>query len=415
MAVTASTVQSQIRILGLVSAGHFMAHFYGMALPPLFPFLHQDLGISYTLLGLLLSIKSITSGTTQLPAGVLVDRFGAKLILCIGLLLCATGIGLMGFANSFWVLGGLILVVGVGNSVFHPADYTILNSTMNSSYMGRSFSVHTFSGHLGTALAPAVVLTITALWNWRVALILSGIVGILVLLVLGTQWRLLHDDVLSTKPRKNKKAITDSEDEASQSTWQFILKILSSKPILYLFIFFAISSLAGGGLRNFAVAGLVALHGTPVAAAGGALSGFLFASALGVLAGGFVADKTNRHDVVAGVALLTAAGIVFLIGSVDLHYTVVVFVFSFAGLINGIVRPARDMMIRNASPQGSMGKVFGFVSSGHSIGGGIAPILYGMLIDFGRPEWIFYTSAIFFILCMIVVLLSGHATRKLQS
>jgi MFS family permease len=408
MKFAAALREPYVRALGLVGAAHFMSHFYSMVLPPLFPFLHQDLGVSYTVLGVLLSAKKITSGALQLPTGIAVDRFGAKGMLLFGLLTCSLAIGLAGTTDSVIVLGALFIVFGIGNAVFHPTDYSILTSSMPDHFMGRAFSVHTFCGHLGTALAPAVILTLTALWDWRIALMASGLAGIVVTLAIGTQWSVLRDGAPAGDKGKKK---TETAEDAAMSTGAMLRHVLASPPILYLFLFFSISSMAGSGLRDFAVAGLVALQGMPVAAAGGALSGFLFASAIGVLAGGYAADKTRRHDLMAGAGLCVSAVLIAIIGGVDLHYTAIVFCFTIAGFVNGAIRPARDMMIRNAAPWGATGKVFGFVFSGTTFGGGIAPVVYGFMLDAGNPAWIFYTSAIFMVLCMIVVLLSGRAAR----
>ncbi len=408
MKVAAAIREPYVRALGLVGMAHFMSHFYGMALPPLFPFLHQDLGVSYTFLGVLLSAKKITSGALQLPAGIAVDRVGAKTMLLFGLLTCSLAIALLGTTDSLILLAVAIVLLGLGDAVIHPTDYSILISSMPENVMGRSFSVHTFCGHLGTAVAPAVVLTLTALWDWRVALLASGLAGVAVTLAIGAQWGVLRDDARAKRKHAAKPAA-----DAEMTTGQMLRQILASPAILYLFLFFCVFSVAESGLREFAVAGLMALHDMPVGAAGGAISGFLFASAVGVLAGGFVADKTRRHDLEACVALFVAAVLVVIIGGVDLHFTVLVFCFTIAGFFSGMIRPARDMMIRNAAPLGATGKVFGFVFSGSSIGGGVAPVVYGIMLDIGKPSWIFYTSAAFMILCMIVVLLSARAARPI--
>ncbi len=409
MASIAEGMQPQVKILGLVSAGHFMSHFYSMSIPPLMPFLHSDLGISYTLIGAVLSAKSMTSGLLQLPAGIAVDRYGAKAILSGGLLMCAAGMALLGIADSWAMLVLAVVVMAMGNCVFHPADFSILNGSMDERYMGRSFSIHTFAGHLGNAVAPALLLTVAVYWSWRASLLLSAFVGLLIFFGLASQWSAMRDEALPQ--RKKKKLGTDAGGPAL-STGQVLLQVLKSPPLLFLFFFFTMSSLAQGGLKNFSIAALEAVHGTNLTIAGSALTGFLFASAFGVLLGGWVADRWKKHDLVAAVSLFTCGVIVLLVGGIDLHWFILVFTFTVAGLVSGIIRPARDMMIRNSSPKGSAGKAFGFVYSGEFIGGGAAPLAYGFLLDIGEPEWIFYSSAVFFVLCGMMFLGSGRAARQ---
>jgi MFS transporter, FSR family, fosmidomycin resistance protein len=121
--VAVGNTRQDMKILGLISTGHFMSHFYFMALPPLFPFLRDSFGVSYTELGVLMSAIYGTSTITQIPIGFMVDRFGARVILTLGLVIMAVGVGLMGLAPSFWVLVALGVCAATGNSVFHPCDY----------------------------------------------------------------------------------------------------------------------------------------------------------------------------------------------------------------------------------------------------------------------------------------------------
>lgn len=410
MASIAEGLQPHVKVLGLVSAGHFMSHFYSMTIPPLIPFLHDDLNISYTLIGAVLSAKAMTSGLLQLPAGMAVDRYGAKVILSGGLLMCAAGMALLGIADSWPMLVLAVVVMAMGNCVFHPADYSIMTGTMSDKYMGRSFSIHTFAGHLGNAVAPAILLTIAVFWSWRASLLLSAFVGLLIFFGLASQWNAMRDEGQPQRLKKKKES-SETAADAPLSSWQIMLQVLKSPPLIFLFFFFTMSNLAQGGLKNFSIAGLEAVHGTDLAIAGSALTGFLFASAFGVLVGGWVADRWKKHDFVAAASLFTCGVIVLLVGGIDLHWFVLIFTFTVAGLVNGIIRPARDMMIRNATPKGSAGKAFGFVYSGEFIGGGIAPVTYGFLLDIGQPEWIFYSSAVFFVMCGMMFLGSGRATR----
>ena len=401
------TIQPEVRVMGLIGAGHMMSHFYSNTLPPLLPLLNEDLGISYTMLGAMLSLRGIMSSGVQVPAGLLVDRFGAKTLLSLGLALCAIGTIMMAMAVDYWMILLGCVVLGIGNSPFHPADYSIMSASISEKYMGRAFSLHSFSGNLGNAMAPMVLIGITTFYNWRVSLMVAGLAGFVILAGLLTQWKYLAEDAA---PRRKKKKSSEPA-EGGQSTWVVIRYILTSPAILFLFLFYCMNQLAGGGLRNFAVAGLSETYDTPHTIANAAFTAFLVANAAGVLVGGWVADRTKHHEAVACVGLAIAAVVVLLIGLFDLPGYLLIGIFAFAGMVNGLIGPARDMLIRRASPKGSMGTVFGFVFSGQTIGSAIAPLLFGLMIDIGAPAWIFYTSALFTIICMFVVMISARYSR----
>jgi MFS family permease len=406
------TVRPQVRVLGLIGAGHLMSHFYSNTLPPLLPLLNQDLGISYTMLGALLSLRGMMSAGMQMPAGFLVDRYGAKLLLSVGLAMCAIGTLMTAVAVDYWMilLGGVVL--GVGNSTFHPADYTILSGSVEEKYMGRAFSLHSFTGNLGNAAAPVVLIAITTFYNWRVSLLVAGIIGFVVLAGLLTQWRYISED--TAPKRKKKRSGEEAGASGLQGNWEIARYILTSPAILFLFLYYCMNTIAGGGLRSFAVAGLVETHDTATTVANAAYTAFMLANAGGVLVGGWLADFTKRHEMVASIGLGISAVVLLLVGLYDLPAILVIMIFAFAGLTNGLIGPARDMLIRRASPKGSMGKVFGFVFSGQTIGQAIAPLLFGFMIDTGAPAWVFYTSAFFTLLCIVVVMSSAKHSRTPQ-
>jgi MFS family permease len=278
--------------------------------------------------------------------------------------------------------------------VFHPTDYAILNSSVAPRYVGRAFSIHTFAGHLGTATAPAVVVALASIWDWRMAQGIVGLAGFVVLAGLASQWSSLQDDVVPQKKRKAADAA--APDSAQQATWRTFV----SKPMMIMFIFFTMTSLHSGGMQSFFVVGLTSLHDASAAAAGTALSGYLLASAFGVLLGGVLADFTKRHDVASAVAFGVSALILVLVTFIDVGAALLLFLMTLSGLMQGSIRPARDMMVRALVPKGTMGKAFGFVSSGASIGGAAAPIVFGWLIDIGRPEIVFYLLILFTLLCV---------------
>lgn len=394
------------KILGLIGAGHFMSHFYFLTLPPLFPLLREAFGVTYTELGLMMTALYAASGLAQVPVGFLVDRFGARVVLSVGLAVIAVGFGLAGVAPTYRAMIACVMIAGLGHSVFHPADYAILNASISPGRIGRAFSLHTFAGHLGSAIAPATMIFLAALVSWRAALVLAGIVGLAVLAVLSTQWGGLQEDAL---PRKAKGKEVDKAPE------QPGLPLLLSKPIVLFFLFFATLSMASTGVQAFSIAALVTLHQTPVAAASMALTAYLFSSAAGILVGGQISDRMERHDLLAAAVFVLTAILAIVLATVDLGVAALVGVMVAMGLGQGIIRPARDMMVRAVAPKGSAGKVFGFVSAGISAGSAIAPIPFGLILDSGRPEWVFYLMAIFMLVALVTVLVPKTAPQPARA
>ena len=382
-------LRRDVKILGLVSAGHFLSHFYAICLPPVFLFMKDDLGVSFAALGLVMGVRSFVSGAMQIPAGMLVDRIGAKPVLLGGMTLMAGATALVAVAPDYWSLMLLGIVMSLGNSVFHPTDYAILNASVTRSWVGRAFSLHGFAGQLGTAVAPAIVLALAHYSDWRTAQAVIGIAGFVVMAGLALEWRNMHDDAI---PQRRKK-----QDAAAPNHWAILL----SAPMLVMSTFFTATSLQSGGMQSFFVVGLTALHGTPAATAGSALSAYLLAIAVGVLGGGVLADITKRHDITSAVAFLVSAALLALVVWLPLDNIGLLAVMTVSGLMQGAVRPARDMMVRALVPAGAMGKAFGIVSSGQAVGGAIAPVLFGWIVDIGRPDWVFYLMIFFTLLCVL--------------
>ncbi len=404
MTSLAMTLRRDGGVLAPVCAAHFMSHVYILCLPPLFPLLHAELGVSFAALGLLLTFFNLSSGSAQIPVGFLVDRFGGPTVVVCGLALEAGAVLFMGLSPVYAALVALAIVAGLGHSVFHPADYAILESTVEPGRVGRAFSLHTFAGHLGSAAAPATILFMAAAFGWRAALIAVGLVGLVVMLaILGQRAR------LDGAARRHGRS---GHHEAKGSVTAG-LALLLSPPMLLMFLFFVATSLTSSGVQSFSVAALNSVQGTPLTAAGGALTGYLLASALGVLAGGLLADRTRRHDRIAMIAFALTALVMTALGISALPSVLIILLFTRIGFAQGLVRPARDMLVRAATPPGGMGKAFGFVSTGISLGGAAAPILIGWLVDVGRAECVFYLIALFMVVGIAAVALGHRATIRL--
>ncbi len=388
--------RGEAKLLALIGSGHFFSHFYLIVLPPLFPLLEAELGVGYAALGLLLSLPNLATMLLQTPIGFLVDRFGARRPLVIGLMVMGGAVAGAGLAPGYGALMALMVLMGVGNSVFHPANYAILAARIEPGRLGRAFSIHTFAGSLGWAASPAVVVFLTALWSWHVALVIAGLCGVAVALVILTQGREL-DAPASSAPAP-----------ARVPGKRASLGRLLSAPMLLLFVYMMMSAISNSGLNGFTVTTLVELHGADLVTANAALTVLLVASAVGVLAGGVLADRTRRHDLIISAGFFVAAAFLVVIGLIPLPLAAIVAAMTVVGLARGAIQPSRDMMVRKVAPEGQVGAVFGFVTTGMNLGGALAPVFFGWLVDRGLVAWIFVVAALAMLLALAAALAANR-------
>ena len=384
----------QLRTLAAISTAHWVSHFHIFVLPMLFPFLKQQLGVGYIELGFALTVFAVTSGLTQAPIGYLADHIGARKVLLMGLTLGGCALIMLGLHLSYsWLIASAVLL-GLANSVYHPADYAILSAHMDEARMGRAFSIHTFAGFLGGAVAPAVVATLLATVGGQGALIVSGAVGPLVALLL----------IVVGIPDAS---AADRKIDGVHAPRQSVI----TPALIVLTIFFTLLSLSNGGIGSFGVVALMSGYGASFSSANLALTAFLGASAAGVLAGGFLADRTRRHGQVAAACFAINAVIVLAIATFNLPQALLTAAMGTAGFLGGVIAPSRDMLVRAAAPPGAAGRAFGIVSTGFNIGGIISPLLYGWIMDQNMPHWVFGTSVVFMVLTVLLALTTDRGPQ----
>jgi FSR family fosmidomycin resistance protein-like MFS transporter len=397
--VAAPGFGNDVRVIGLIASAHFFSHFFQLTLPPLFPLLKEVWGVPYVALGLAMSVFYGASGVGQPLSGFLVDRVGAHRVLLGGMALFSASIALAGLVPAYWLLLPVAFLAGLGNSVFHPADYSILNASVDPRRIGRGYSVHAISGNLGWAVAPSVVVGLTAHFGWRVALVTVGAAGLAVVSVLATQLRAFAGGPATARARSS----TGRE-----------VRLLLTAPILSAFAYFALIATALIGLQTFGVTTLMRIYDTPLALATGALTAFLVGGASGILAGGLLADRTQRHDVVAVAGLVTAAGFMMLLATGAVAPALLPVILGVTGFCHGATGPSRDMLVRSATPPGASGKVFGFVYSGLDLGSCLTPLAFGWLLDHGDPRLLLVAVGIL-MLCTIATVVQVRRTARVAT
>ena len=380
-----------LRTLAGISVAHWVSHFHLFVLPMLFPFLKAELGVGYIELGFALTVFGLVSGLTQAPIGYLADHIGARKVLLIGLTVGGLALIMLGMHLSYaWLIASAALL-GLANSVYHPCDYAILSAHMDEARMGRAFSIHTFAGFLGGAVAPAIMAALVAMIGGFGALIVAGAVGPLVAL------SLMVIGIPDAGGGKDKAEGVNSEQVS-----------VLTPTIIVLTIFFMLLGLSNAGISNFGVVALMSGYGVTFSAANIALTAFLGASAAGVLAGGYLADRTQRHGQVAAACFTINAVIILVIATINLPAIVLTVAMGIAGFLGGVIAPSRDMLVRNAAPPGAAGRAFGIVSTGFNFSGILSPLLFGWIMDQNMPHWVFGASVAFMVATVLLALVTDR-------
>lgn len=386
-------------VIGLVGLAHAVSHFSQLLLAPLFPWLKEAFGVSYTELGLLLTIFFVVSSVVQTASGFVVDRFGPRPVLLCGLTLL--GLAALGYACSqtYAMLAACAVIAGIGNGVFHPVDYTLINRKVHKTRLGHAYSAHGITGTLGWALAPLLMVPVAIAWGWRAAMLSASAVAFLVLAVMWWQ----RDQLTLAVQGPAASAAIDSPAEGP-------FDFLRIPAVWMCFGFFFFFAMALSVVQSFAPESARQLHGVPQHWVALCLSVYMVGSACGMVGGGFLASDPARCERVVGVGMGLAASIALMVAFLPIYAGAVPLMFALMGLFSGSASPSRDLLVKRSTPENASGRVFGVVYAGLDIGQAIAPLIFGRLMDLHhyRDVWIGLA------LVQLVLIVSAFNVRRVR-
>ena len=425
--IPAASWRQDARTIGVVGVAHATSHFFHLLLPPLFPAFIQAFGLSYSQLGLLMSVFFVVSGIGQTLAGFLVDRVGARPVLQAALACFVAAALVVATAQGYAGLMAAAVLLGLGNAPFHPADFTILNKRVSPPRLGHAFSAHGISGNLGWAAAPVFMVGVeAAAGSWRAAYFAAALLAAAVLLLVILQRRSLDGPgdagPLADQPGSPSASVQGQvqvQRNAGPGAGRSLTAGVEAHPLAFLklpvlwmcFAFFFVITAALAAIQTFSGPALQALYGLPLAASATVVTGFTLLGALGMVLGGFLSAKVDRLELTIGVAMSLSAALMLVVASGAVSGSVAVGLCVLAGLGSGLAGPSRDMLIRRATPPGATGRVYGTVYSGLDAGFAVAAPVFGWLLDHHLPAGVFAGAAIAW---MLGVLAAARVSRRLR-
>ncbi|QBY53488.1 MFS transporter [Cupriavidus oxalaticus] len=390
------------QVIGLVGLAHGVSHFYHLLLAPLFPWIKAEFGLSYAELGLLMTVFFAVSAVVQTASGFVVDRFGARPVLFAGLAFLGSAALLLSASNGYAALLAGAAVAGLGNGVFHPADFTLLNKHVSQLRLGHAFSVHGISGNLGWAAAPLFLVTIANLASWRVALAAASVVAFAVLAVLVVLRHVLD-------PREVRDSVGRPAARAAGGS---LLGFLRLPQVWVCWAFFLLTTFSAAGIQSFAPTALTYLYGMPFTLATASYTIYMLCSAGGMVVGGFAASRTSNHDRLIALSFTVSGLFAILVGLNLFPALLVPVLMGVIGFGAGIAGPSRDLLVRAAAPAGATGRVYGVVYSGLDIGLACGPLFFGALMDARLPAWVFFMIGGFQLISIFTAVTVGNGNRS---
>ena len=401
------------KIIGLIGAGHSCSHFFQLVFPTLFLPLAAEFGYDFVQLGLLASLFFIVSSLGQASSGFVVDRIGPTPVLRFGLACFVVSGVLIGLSSNYAMLMLAAVIGGAGNSVFHPVDFSIINHRVSSRRLGHAFSTHGFTGNLGWALTPVFMTTLIHLANWRVAAFgAAGLVAVVLFLI----W--VGRDLLAGRNEERsavKPKAGETPDLAQQSVGRTLATLLVQPALWGAFFFFACTSIALSAVQNYTIPMLGDVYGIDKVMAGTTLSAYMLASALGMIAGGFLVNATPNTERTVAMSLIAAGVLLVLLASGVLISPLAMVVVGLAGFCAGVSTPSRDMLIRRVTPKGATGTVYGLVYSGMDVGASLGPVVFGLMLDAGHTQGPWIGAAVAFVAASVLAMMVARSVNARTS
>jgi len=390
----------------LISAGHGLTHWYTATFYILLPLIGKELGLSYTEIGLIMTIQHLAGAIANVPGGILVDAVGRKgYLLAVSLFWVGVPYALMSLTHNFWMLLVCVALVGIGNNLWHPAAIPTL-AHRYPERKGLVLSVHGMGGNLGEALAPLAIGALLAWFSWRTVVVMNVIPGFVMAVMILTMLGALsmankHKDALNAggKARDLKSHLRD------------FLSLLKNRSLMLISCSAAFRTMTQVGLLTFLPVYLAYELDFSPFAVGVCLSVLQVAGFIAGPIGGHLSDKMGRKRVIMSSMALTGVMIVGM--AVAGKSMAFVLFIALVGFFLYAMRPVLQAWAVESTPKNLAGTGVGLQFGIQHLGASIAPALFGMVADAYDIYTGFYCLAgtIIFANLLVFFLPGGPAPR----
>ena len=397
-----------IRNMGLITLGHSLTHWYPATFFMLLPLIGNEMGLTYSQIGFIMTCQYAAGAISNVPGGMLVDVWGKKgQLMALSLFWVGFPYLMMGFSSQYWMLLICVMLVGIGNNLWHPTAIPLLGS-MFPKRKGLALSLHGMGGNVGDALAPLAVGALLTTLSWREIVVLNVVPGaamsMLILFFLGTM-------TFAPKPKAkasvevndaNSATVADSKGQSMGSYVAGLRTLMKTPGLFLLTLSSGFRSMTQGTLLTFLPLYLANEMHYDVFWVGAGMALLQLTGFIAAPIAGHLSDTMGRKNIL--MVSFGMSGVVLLLMTFAGGSPWFVFLIAVLGFFLYAARPIMQAWMLDATPKNMGGTAIGLMFGMQSGAQAIAPILGGIVADHYGLLAAFYLLAATIIIANIMVI-----------
>ena len=373
--VSAATMPRSFRDVWLITTAHGLTHWYVATFYILLPLIGKEIGLSYTEIGLIMTVLHLVSAISNIPGGFLADTVGRKgYLMAFALFWVGFPYALMSLAHGLWMLLICVALVGMGNNLWHPTAIPTL-AHRYPERKGLVLSIHGMGGNIGEALAPLAIGALLVWFSWRTVVVVNVVPGLVMSVII-----LVMLGALGAAKAGSKDAINAAAEKRSLKLYvRDVANLLRNKAVILVALSGSFRSMTQAGLLTFLPVYLAYELGYSPFAVGACLTVIQLAGFLSAPVAGHLSDKVGRKRVVNSSMALTAVAIVGM--ALAGQSLVFVLFIALVGFFLYATRAVMQAWALECAPKNMAGSSIALQFGVQALGSSISPTIFGMIAD----------------------------------